>query len=85
MLIRKLHRYGGMLAAPIMLITAITGTILLLEESGWFDKEFVESLVPIHNFSFISLHLGFILPVIMLYMVITGAIISISIYKRKKQ
>lgn len=83
--LRKWHRIVGIVAAPLFLITAVGGTVLLLRKTGWLEREFVHDMEKLHNLEIIGPYVGLITVAAMFFMAITGVILFILIAAAKRR
>ncbi len=60
-ILKKLHRIVAIVFTPFLLITPITGIILLFRKTDLYGKETKEFLLSIHNWDIAANYVGIIL------------------------
>ncbi|MCP4364306.1 MAG: hypothetical protein GY800_03285 [Planctomycetes bacterium] len=75
---KKLHRIVAIVFTPFLLITPITGIILLFRKTDLYGKETKEFLLSLHNWEIAANYVGIILALGLIFIVATGLIIFIQ-------
>ena len=84
-MLRKLHRRVGLLLAPLLLVTAIAGGLLLFRTRGWYDWETGSFLKDLHNYHVVGLFMGVIVAAGLAFMAITGPMLYLQVWLRKRK
>ena len=74
---KKLHRIVAIVFTPFLLITPITGIILLFRKTDLYGKETKEFLLSIHNWEIAANYVGIILAAGLIFIVSTGLIMFV--------
>ncbi len=77
-MLRKLHRIVAIVFTPFLLITPITGIILLFRKTDLYGKETKEFLLSLHNWEIASNYVGIILGLGLIFIVATGLIMFVQ-------
>ncbi len=85
--LRTLHRVVGLLTAPLMVITAFGGTVLLFRRTGWYERrgDFRGVIQDLHNYEIIASYIGAVAAVMMVVVAATGVALFVQIRRRKRK
>jgi len=85
MKLRLAHRVLGLIAAPVMIVTAICGMLLLYRTTGLYERagEFRETIEHLHNFEIIAPYVGTLAALLMIAMACTGLALMLQVYVRR--
>ncbi len=81
-MLKKLHRIVAIVFTPFLLITPITGIILLFRKTGLCGKETKELLLDLHNWEIAANYVGIILAAGLIFIVATSLIMFIRYCSR---
>lgn len=87
MKLRIVHRVMGLIAAPLFVITAVCGIILLYRKTGLYERngEFRQSIQHLHNFEIVAPYIGTLVAGLMLAMAVTGVVLFWQSYARRRK
>ncbi len=74
---KRKHRIVAIVFMPFLLITPITGIILLFRKTDLYGKETKEFLLSLHNWEIAANYVGIILAAGLIFIVSTGLIMFI--------
>lgn len=85
MKLRLVHRVLGLIAAPLMIVTAICGLLLLYRKTGLYERagEFRETVEHLHNYEIVAPYVGTLAAVLMIAMACTGLALMMQVYLRR--
>ncbi len=82
-MLRKLHRIVAIVFTPFLLITPITGIILLFRKTGLYGDETKNLLQGMHNWEIAANYVGIILALGLIFVVATGLVMFIQYCSRR--
>ena len=82
-MLRKLHRIVAIVFTPFLLITPITGIILLFRKTGLYGDETQKLLLGIHNWEIAANYVGVMLALALIFVVATGLAMFIQYCSRR--
>ncbi|MEE9201516.1 MAG: hypothetical protein V3V45_08735 [Candidatus Brocadiales bacterium] len=82
-MLRKLHRIVAIVFTPFLLITPITGIILLFRKTELYGDETKKLLLGIHNWEIATNYVGIILALALIFVVATGLVMFIQYCSRR--
>ena len=87
MKLRFAHRVLGLISAPVMIVTAICGMLLLYRKTGLYERagEFRETVEHLHNYEIVAPYVGTIAAVLMIAMACTGMALGLQIHARRRK
>ena len=87
MKLRIVHRTMGLIAAPLMIVTAVCGLLLLYRKTGLYEREgeFRESIEHLHNYEIVAPYVGTLLSVLMIAVAVTGVAILLQVRARRRK
>jgi uncharacterized iron-regulated membrane protein len=83
MSLRKLHRWVGLVMAPFLFITAVTGGVLLWRRQ--YNPDLKHDLLDWHNWEGLADYLGAVLAVALAFMAISGWCLWLQVHLRKRR
>jgi uncharacterized iron-regulated membrane protein len=83
MWLRTLHRWVGLVMAPFILITAVTGGVLLWRRQ--YSPDLKHDLLDWHNWEGLADYLGAILAVALAWMALSGWALWLQVRLRKRR
>jgi uncharacterized iron-regulated membrane protein len=85
MRLRIVHRVLGLIAAPVMIVTATCGMLLLYRKTGLYelDGEFHQTVEHLHNYEIIAPYVGTPAALLMIAMACTGLALMLQVYVRR--
>ena len=85
MRLRLVHRVLGLIAAPVMIVTAICGILLLYRKTGLYERagEFRQTVVYLHNYEIIAPYVGTLAALLMIAMACTGLALMLQLHVRR--
>ena len=85
MWIRRLHRIVGLVFGPFVLITAITGGVLLFRRDVDLGPELKHDMLGWHNWEGLADYAGLALAAALVWMVVTGYWLWLATLLRKRR
>ncbi len=85
MTLRKLHRMIAVVFAPFILLTAITGGMLLWRHTGAYEFGTMNVLFGLHNWEIVANYVGTILAVGMMVTALTGLTLWAQVIGNKRR
>jgi hypothetical protein len=77
MTLRKFHKTVALIFSPFLLLTSITGIILLWRKDDVYSKETKNFLIGLHNWEYGAKYIGSALGLALILIVITGIMIAL--------
>jgi uncharacterized iron-regulated membrane protein len=71
-----LHRKVGIVFAPFLILTSLTGVILLFRKDGLYSKEVKNILIGLHNWELGAKYVGIILALGLIFLSVSGLILA---------
>jgi uncharacterized iron-regulated membrane protein len=86
MTLRSVHRVIGLATAPLMIITAVAGLILLYRKTGIYERggEFRSAMQRLHNYELFAPYVGTVASVLMVAVAVTGVALYWQIRARRR-
>ncbi|NLX57452.1 MAG: PepSY domain-containing protein [Phycisphaerae bacterium] len=87
MRLRIVHRFLGVAAAPLMIVTAACGMVLLFRKTGMYERngEFREFIQRLHNFEIVAPYVGTLVAVLMMAIAVTGVALWWQSHARQRK
>lgn len=82
-MLRKLHRYVGMVLAPFFVITGVGGGLLLWRNRLRASDIDVRGITKLHNYEITGTYLGVVVAAGLVFMAFTGAMLFLQMFLRK--
>lgn len=79
--LRVFHRRLAIVLSPFLILTSLTGILLLFRKDNLYGKEFKNLLIGLHNWEIVGKYLGIILALGLMAICISGLAIF---FKSKK-
>lgn len=85
MKLRLVHRVLGLIAAPVMIITAVCGILLLYRKTGLYERagEFRQTVQHLHNYEVVAPYVGTLAALLMIAMACTGLALMLQLFVRR--
>lgn len=84
-MLRKLHRYVGIVLAPFFVITGIGGGLLLWRNRLRAADIDVHGITDLHNYEITGTYFGVIVAAGLVFMAVTGVALHLQMYLRKRK
>ena len=77
-MLKRLHKYVGIVFIPLFLLTAVSGGLLLWRKAEIFDKGTKRLILGLHTWEIAAQYVGIIVAVGLLFMTLTGLLMLFS-------
>jgi len=76
MTLRKFHKTIALIFSPFLLLTSVTGIILLWRKDELYSKETKNLLIGLHNWEYGAKYIGSALGLALILIIVTGLLIA---------
>jgi hypothetical protein len=76
MALRKFHKTIALIFSPFLLLTSVTGIILLWRKDELYSKETKNLLIGLHNWEYGAKYIGSALGLALILIIVTGLLIA---------